>query len=67
MDITVNQQAYSVSDNCSLEQLVSAVLQQPVKGVAIAVNQDIVHKADWAQYFLNPGDSIILIKATQGG
>ncbi|MFA6082848.1 sulfur carrier protein ThiS [Mucilaginibacter sp.] len=67
MEITVNQQNYSVSDTCSLQQMLSAVLTQPTKGIAIAVNQEIVPKANWATYLLNPDDDITIIKATQGG
>ena len=66
MEITVNHQNYSVSDACSLQQMLSAVLTQP-EGIAIAVNQEIVPKANWATYLLNPDDDITIIKATQGG
>ncbi|WDF77599.1 sulfur carrier protein ThiS [Mucilaginibacter sp. KACC 22773] len=67
MEITVNQQTYSVSDACSLQQMLATVLTQPAKGIAIAVNQEIVPKANWATHLLNPGDHITIIKATQGG
>lgn len=67
MEITVNQQNYSVTDHCSLQKMLSAIVQQPLQGIAIAVNQTIIQKADWESYLLNPGDNIILIKATQGG
>lgn len=67
MEITVNQQNYSVTDNCSLQQMLSVVIQQPLKGIAIAVNETIIPKNNWETYLLNVGDQIILIKATQGG
>jgi sulfur carrier protein len=67
MEITVNQQNYSVSDACSLQQMLVTVLTQQTKGIAIAVNQEIVPKANWVTHLLNPGDHIIIIKATQGG
>jgi sulfur carrier protein len=37
------------------------------QGMAIAVNQAIVPKAEWQQYRLQPHDKVLLIKATQGG
>ncbi len=67
MEIIVNQQNYSVTEHCSLQQLLSVVIQQPIKGVAIAVNEIIIPKTNWETYLLNAGDQIILIKATQGG
>jgi sulfur carrier protein len=67
MEITVNQQSYSVSDACSLQQMLTAVLQLQAKGIAIAVNQEIVSKSDWDTHLLKPGDQVTIIKATQGG
>lgn len=67
MEITVNQQAYQVTDVCSVQQLLSIVLSTPAKGIAVAVNQAIIAKTDWSTHLLNPNDHIIIIKATQGG
>jgi len=67
MEITVNQQNYSVSDVCCLQHMVDTVLLQPTKGIAIAVNQEIIAKSNWETHRLNPGDSLTIIKATQGG
>ncbi len=67
MEVTVNQQNYSVSEDCSVEQLLSFVLNKPTTGMAVAVNQTIVPKADWKTYLLRPSDQVVLIKATQGG
>ncbi|WP_183561444.1 sulfur carrier protein ThiS [Mucilaginibacter sp. SP1R1] len=67
MDITVNQQHYTVPEGCTVQSLLADVLNQSPKGLAIAVNQTIVSKADWEQELLNHGDHIIIITATQGG
>jgi len=67
MEITVNQQSYSVSEACSLQQLLDTVLALPAKGIAIAVNQEIIAKSNWSDHFLQPGDNLTIIKATQGG
>ena len=67
MEITVNQQAYQVTHGCSVEQMLRIVLNQPAKGLAVAINQTIVPKAAWQQHQLSSGDQIIIIKATQGG
>ncbi|MDB5021543.1 MAG: thiamine biosynthesis protein ThiS [Pedobacter sp.] len=67
MEITVNQQSHSVSQHCSLQQMLASVFLQQANGIAIAVNQEIISKANWDTYVLQPGDNITVIKATQGG
>ncbi|WP_040299983.1 sulfur carrier protein ThiS [Arcticibacter svalbardensis] len=67
MDITVNQKTYSVSDVCSLEQIISVVMQAQCSGIAVAINQEIISKNNWESHFLKSGDHIMIIKATQGG
>lgn len=67
MEITVNQQNYSVSEVCSLQQMLDTVLLQSAKGIAIAVNQEVISKSNWQAYQLKRGDSVTIIKATQGG
>ena len=36
-------------------------------GLAAAVNGQIVKRADWQNYILKEGDSLLLITAAQGG
>lgn len=67
MEITVNNQILTLTGSSSVTQLLSAVLQVPGTGIAVAVNQAIVSKSDWSDYLLRPGDQVVLIKATQGG
>jgi len=67
MEITVNNQPLKLIGPSSVAQLLSAVLQVPGTGIAIAVNQAIVPKSDWPGHVLQAGDQVVLIKATQGG
>ncbi|MFD2287938.1 sulfur carrier protein ThiS [Pedobacter petrophilus] len=67
MEITVNQQNYQVADVCTMQHLITDVLNTPSDGIAVAVNQSIISKTAWANHLLYPGDQIIIIKATQGG
>ncbi|WP_316811595.1 sulfur carrier protein ThiS [Pedobacter heparinus] len=66
MDITVNQQHYQLHAPCSVEQMLSFV-HAPAQGIAVAINQTIITKADWPLHALKHGDQVMLIKATQGG
>lgn len=67
MEITVNQQTYQVATVCSVQHLLTVVLNTTANGIALAVNQAIIPKSNWECHILNPGDQIIIIKATQGG
>jgi sulfur carrier protein len=66
MEITVNNELKTISHN-SLSSLIIDLLGDKTKGVAIAVNQTIIPKSDWQKTSLQPNDSVLVIKATQGG
>ncbi|MBV9867461.1 MAG: sulfur carrier protein ThiS [Abitibacteriaceae bacterium] len=42
-------------------------LQAPVTGVAIAVNEQVIRKSEYATTPLQEGDVVELIRAVQGG
>jgi len=67
MDIIINQQLTEVPEYFSVAQLLSFLFEDSGKGIAIAINQAIVPKAQWQVHMLHPNDKITLIKATQGG
>ncbi|MCX2430115.1 MULTISPECIES: sulfur carrier protein ThiS [unclassified Pedobacter] len=67
MEITVNQQHYQVAEACSMQDLITIVLNKPATGIAVAVNQTIIPKTNWENHLLCPGDHVIIIKATPGG
>ena len=37
------------------------------EGIAVAVNETVVPKAQWDSFELQPNDKVLVIKATQGG
>jgi sulfur carrier protein len=37
------------------------------RGVAVALNGELVRRADWATTALNPGDAVEIVRAMQGG
>ena len=38
-----------------------------VQGIAVAINDEVIRKADWQAITLNQNDRLMLIRATQGG
>ena len=63
MEITVNG---SKKDIKSISELV-VELQLKTNGIALALNQNILPFKEWDSTSLTNGDSITIIKATQGG
>jgi len=67
MEITINHKNFTLGDAAGLREALQAVQVTDTNGVAIAVNNQVVPRADWPGYVLQPGDKITLIRATQGG
>jgi sulfur carrier protein len=67
MEITVNHKKFNLDEVCSIEHMLSNVLKVNAKGVAVAVNQNVIAKSTWPLHVLKHGDQVLLIKATQGG
>jgi len=66
MKITVNENAVELADGANIEQLLM-VLESPLKGSAIAVNQKIISRNEWATYQLQKDDQVSLFQAIAGG
>jgi len=67
MEIIINQQTVSIPPEVTLaEALRDYVLRHP-NGIAVAVNETVIPKKRWPTTRLQPNDSIIVIKAAQGG
>jgi len=66
MKISVNENAIELADGANIEQLLIA-LESPLKGSAIAVNQKIISRSEWATYQLQEDDQVSLFQAIAGG
>jgi len=67
MEITVNQKTFEIPDQCSITELFQLLPQIPDKGIAIALNKNIIARPTWPTHLLQAGDEVMIIKATQGG
>ena len=65
MNIKINNKETEVKAT-SLQELATEILL-PEKGVAVAVNNRMVTRADWNHTAINDGDNIVVIKALCGG
>jgi sulfur carrier protein len=63
----VNNSAHEATENQPLADLLTALGQAQTRGLAVAVNDAVVPRAEWATHAVQPHDRILLIRATQGG
>lgn len=66
MKIQVNGQALTLVEETTVEQLLIH-LNKPIVGSAVAINQSIISRSNWADYLINEGDDISLFQAIAGG
>ena len=67
MTVTVNESPLDLPDASDLGHLLREMGIEAKPGVAVAVNGNVVAKADWETTTLCSNDRILLIQATQGG
>ena len=67
MEVFINNQPVSAEPGNTLYILLSRYNLSEKKGIAVAVNNDVIHKGDWNSYVLAEKDLVTIIRATQGG
>ena len=68
--VKVNHQIHQLEDRSSypLSEALSVFIPDlPDKGIAVALNGQVVRRPQWASTLLVDQDSILIITATQGG
>lgn len=66
MNLFVNGDGREVADGMLLTALIAEVATS-TRGVAVAVNGDIVPRSTWEQTMLEPDDRVEILSAAQGG
>ena len=64
--VWVNGAAVDVPAGKSVAELI-AEYSDRATGIAVAVNQNVLTKAEWTQTTLRAGDRVEIVSATQGG
>jgi sulfur carrier protein len=67
MEVHVNNKLYAVQPGITIAALLQFIQLPSDKGIAIAVNSEVVPKTTWQQQTLQSADNITIIRATQGG
>ncbi len=67
MEVLVNNKLYAVQQGTTIAALLQFIQLSAQKGIAVAVNNQVVPRNSWDDQPLQPADSITIIRATQGG
>ncbi|WP_405370414.1 sulfur carrier protein ThiS [Phocaeicola sp.] len=66
MKIIVNNKEVDLIQGNTIADL-ARQLELPLQGVAIALHNRMIPRAQWEEQMLQPGDSLVIIKAACGG
>lgn len=66
MKIIVNNKEVDFIQGNTIADL-ARQLELPLQGVAIALHNRMIPRAQWEEQMLQPGDSLVIIKAACGG
>ncbi len=67
VNIYINNTEQQITDNARVAEVLQLLSVSASKGIAIAVNNNVIPRSEWDTYTLKEEDKITLIKAAQGG
>ncbi|WP_338841356.1 sulfur carrier protein ThiS [Flavobacterium ginsenosidimutans] len=68
MELKINQQTKKFNtETLSVQSLLDLEIPHKQNGIAVAVNNTVVPKLKWNEFFVQETDDILIISATQGG
>ncbi len=67
MTISINNQTIEVEAQTKLSNLVFQQVGENSKGIAVAINGQVIPKDSWMETPVKENDELLIIKATQGG
>jgi sulfur carrier protein len=67
MNVTVNGSDRETPDGSTVDDMVREMSPATVRGLAVAVNGEVVPRHRWPETPLQEGDSVEILTAVQGG
>lgn len=67
MQVFVNHEPVQLLLNPSLQAVLEQLNITESRGIALAVNNEVVPRKSWVEHLLHDQDRITLIRASQGG
>jgi len=66
-EVSINQQKFQLPEDGCLADVLPLLRIVRADGIAIAVNETVIPRPEWAGYRLREADRVFVIRATQGG
>lgn len=66
-EVSINQQLFQLPEDGCLADVLSLLRVEQADGMAIAVNEVVIPRSEWARHRLREADRVFVIRATQGG
>ncbi len=67
MIVFINKEKKELSDNTDIVKMLHVNGIEDTKGIAIAINNEVIPKNSWQNHLLHDQDNITIITATAGG
>jgi sulfur carrier protein len=67
MNIYINSKLQELPAQAKLTDALGALNISAQKGIAIAINNNVIPRGEWDTHVLQDADKVTLIRATQGG
>lgn len=67
MKLRINDEPFEIHEGADLASLIEQLGLSGERGVAVAIRDEVIPKAQWGQKRLCEGDSLLIIRASQGG
>jgi len=67
MQVKINDQTHEFEEVQTIEMALTQLNKLDLTGIAIAINNVVIPKAQWKEHLLQHRDEILIVTATQGG
>jgi sulfur carrier protein len=67
IEVIINQKNFSFPESGTLADVLPLLEIRQADGIAIALNEEVIPKGEWAAQVLQAQDRVFVIRATQGG
>jgi sulfur carrier protein len=67
MTIYVNDESTELKEDTNLQTLIDSTKIKRKKGIAVAVDNQVIPRNQWEHYYLKNNSKVVIIQATQGG
>lgn len=67
IEVFVNGEIRKVQSPTVVNELLADLQLDDRKGIAVAVNEEVLTRSQWQEILLKPFDKVVIIKAVAGG